>query len=203
MDQQLLLLFLQAMVALQGLLLCLPFSLASTTINHASSDNTNLIQNGSFEEGHFNLSSSGHDEIFNEWTPKDDYIAGWVRTSGEVEIGQGQRKRASDCSNTSLDLNGGFPGNLTNSFKPGSASSNLTVLLDAAANPGASPPINGSFTVAVLSAQNITIHSSLFNVDGHGHDAENIGWHTLGFRFTVMPSDLQGNLTLFLSSHIQ
>eukprot|EP00250_Pteridium_aquilinum_P021493 c25143_g2_i1 orf=55-366(+) len=103
MDQQLLLLFLQAMVALQGLLLRLPFSLASSTINHASSNNNNFIQNGSFEEGHFNFTAGINDEIL--WdTTTQDYITGWVRASGSVEVAKGRWKRASDCTPTCIDL---------------------------------------------------------------------------------------------------
>lgn len=188
------------------LLLCLLSASGSVTVaitvKHASENNINLIENGSFEEGDYNFTQGGNVETINQYTQPLNPITGWVRTYGEVEVGKGRWKRASDCSLTCLDLNGGDSGTIHTSFQAANASYPHTILLDATTNPDAPSPVNGTLNVTVLSHENITINSSLIHVDGRGYNEQNIGWHTYAVFFT-MPPNLPGNLTLSLSSNIR
>lgn len=169
-------------------------------VNNNTSSPTNLVENGSFEDGTWSPNDGlPNDEIVSYPSPQQNDITGWMVANGSIDWAKNRWERASDCSAAIIDLSGGDRGIVNTSFQT-TPNTKYTILLDTAPNPDASTPVKGSFTVAVLSGD-ASVNSSDVSVDGHGYDSNNIGWHTFAVFFTS-PSTSRGNLTLRLSSNI-
>eukprot|EP01018_Ginkgo_biloba_P032947 Gb_25562 [translate_table: standard] len=176
-------------------------------------DPSNLLENGSFELGNYDNSSTNSDyEIV--FSPSSA-ISGWFLQNGSVDWAKGRWQSSTDGSFSCIDLSGGGPGQITTTFKT-TANTTYTVLLDAAANPDASNPVTGTFSLSLqtvvssrrnrtnsssvsTSSSLIVLNSSIISVNGRGYSPQKVGWRT---SWVIFHTSDAGYVNLTLASQI-
>jgi len=141
-------------VAVLGLLAAMVLAVTMALVPGPAEAATNLISNGGFETG---------------------TTASWTINSGDVDVVHSSEWQPSEGS-YSLDLNGFFPGSISQSF-PTFVGHNYELVFDLAGNPG-----NGGGVVLQVSAAGQSATPTFATA---GRSATNMGWWPETFNFTA------------------